>query len=79
VKSAEARVDLTVSKKVLHLLGEQVLRLPKPSPRRPSVFASETKEDATDVAASTAMEVAVTEPRTTLSAYTLPEAPEPSP
>ena len=48
-------------------------------PSIPSLAVSEMKLEETEVAASTACEVAVTLPTTTLSEYTVPLAPEPSP
>jgi hypothetical protein len=62
------RVDLTVSKKVVCWSGETVLMLLKARPRRPSLSTSWVNWVETEVAASTACEVAVTGPTTTLSA-----------
>lgn len=51
----------------------------KPSPRRPSVSTSETKDELTAVASSTAWLVTVTPPTVTVSVPTVPDAELPSP
>ena len=62
------REDLTVSKKVVCFVGLTVLMLLNARPRRPSLSVSCVNCAETWVAASTACEVAVTGPTTTLSA-----------
>jgi hypothetical protein len=57
-----------VSKKVVFGDGWTVLMLLKARPTRPSLFVSDTNCDETEVAASTACDVAVTAPRELLLA-----------
>ena len=66
VNRALGREDCTVWKKGVHCLGEQVLRVGQPRPRRPSLAVSVVNSEETDWAASTDWEVAVTGPTLTL-------------
>jgi len=68
-----------VWKNVFCLVGLTVFSVEKASPRRPSLLVSDTKDAETDVASSTACDVAVAPPITTVSVPTVPEAPDPSP
>lgn len=78
-KRGMARLDIALSKKVFCFVGETWLMVLKARPRRPSELPSRVKDEDTCVATSTAWFSTETPPTVTVSVYTMPDEPLPSP